>query len=65
MAPGNFPLIPVRAEQIDRKLDDGAPSTGMVRALGIVDSCFGNSEPYAYQAQVTSKDCNLAIRIKN
>lgn len=38
-AAGPAPLTPVQAANIDRKLDDGGPNTGIVRATGAAAGC--------------------------
>lgn len=59
-AAGQEPLSPVRAEQIDRKMDDGRPETGYVIGHGNA-ACFSGT---AYNAQNTVKNCNLLFRIQ-
>ncbi len=58
-------LTPVQAASIDRKLDDGFPSTGTVQAFGATATCYGGfGEPFVYDERETNKDCGLYIRIK-
>lgn len=62
--PGLQALTPGRAEQIDRKMDDGVPVAGSVLAWGAV-SCFTPSgSSYIYLSSVTSKDCGIFARIQ-
>lgn len=59
-------LTPVQAAQIDRKMDDGFPLTGMVRGFGNKDTCFretGNTTTYV-ETTIT-KDCGLFFILKN
>jgi prepilin-type N-terminal cleavage/methylation domain-containing protein len=65
------PLIPTRAAQIDRKMDDGKPGSGYVQAYGVSNSCYGNGAGAAavgplglYTESVTTQDCGLAFRIQ-
>ncbi|MFN7113941.1 MAG: type II secretion system protein [Alphaproteobacteria bacterium] len=62
---GLNPLTPARAAQIDRRIDDGRPTTGYVQAYGTVASCFGADAANAQyvEAQI-SKDCGLIFRIQ-
>lgn len=62
---GINPLTPARAAQIDRRIDDGRPSTGYVQAYGVAGSCFNASatEP-VYRESTVSKDCGLIFRIQ-
>lgn len=55
------PLTPLRAGQIDRKMDDGRPETGLVRGYGTTASCFTAAGVNAYNESVTSKDCGVII----
>jgi len=62
-----FALTPTIAAQIDRKVDDGIPTSGQVQAFGKTLSCFQakpSDTSYTYQEGVTSKDCGLYIRIQ-
>ncbi|MDE1154053.1 MAG: prepilin-type N-terminal cleavage/methylation domain-containing protein [Micavibrio sp.] len=62
---GSMPLTPGYAAQIDRKLDDGNPSTGYVQAYGKQTSCFMPfGATYTYNESVTQKDCGLFLRIQ-
>lgn len=62
--PGQSPLTPLRAQQIDTKMDDGTPDTGSIVSWGKTESCFGAAAPYAYNSSVNSKDCGLDIFIQ-
>ena len=66
---GQYVLSPGRAEQIDRKMDDGMPVSGTVQAYGIATSCFSEdqagSDSYHYNGSVASKDCGLVISLQN
>lgn len=46
-ANAEYPLTPFKAAQIDRKVDDGLPGTGLVQAYGVASSCFGAGNNYA------------------
>ncbi len=57
---GANPLSPVRAAQIDRRIDDGEPDTGGVIGHGVTTTCQGA----AYDEQSEVKDCNLFFQIQ-
>ena len=57
-------LSPLRAAQIDRRMDDGQPSTGFVRAYGVTASC-GTGTPVAYVETITTQDCGLSFAAGN
>lgn len=59
------PLSPLRAAQVDRKMDDGRPDTGTVQAFGLQASCFGAAAPYKYTETVNTTDCGLMYRLEN
>jgi prepilin-type N-terminal cleavage/methylation domain-containing protein len=62
---GINPLTAARAAQIDRRIDDGRPSTGYVQAYGLATSCFfGTAPALEYRESVVSKDCGLLFRIQ-
>ncbi len=62
---GVNPLTPARAAQIDRRIDDGRPSTGYVQAYGLTTSCFAGAAPVLeYRESVVNKDCGLIFRIQ-
>ena len=62
------PLAPLRAAQIDRKMDDGRPGTGYVQAFGLGTSCFttatAGATQYTYNETIATKDCGLLYRIE-
>ncbi len=58
---GNI-LTPGRAAQIDRKMDDGLPSTGSVHGYGLPASC--SVAGTGYLETVTATDCGLVVRIQ-
>jgi prepilin-type N-terminal cleavage/methylation domain-containing protein len=62
------PLAPLRAAQIDRKMDDGRPGTGYVQAFGLGASCFttatAGATQYTYNETIATKDCGLIYRIE-
>lgn len=61
---GLQPLTPARAAQIDRRIDDGRPTTGYVQAYG-AESCFGDdADAPQYVEATVSKDCGLMFRIQ-
>jgi prepilin-type N-terminal cleavage/methylation domain-containing protein len=62
---GQMPLAPLRAAQIDRKMDDGRPATGYVQAYGIDASCFTLATSLVYNETVNLSDCGLLYRIEN
>jgi prepilin-type N-terminal cleavage/methylation domain-containing protein len=49
------------AEGIDRKMDDGIPSTGKVRSFGATynPSCYTGAAPHTYNLTVTTRTCSL------
>ncbi len=53
-------LTPVGAAQIDRKIDDGAPSTGAVQSI-----CNAGISSGMYQEAVTEGTCAMYVRILN
>lgn len=59
---GTQPLTPLRAAQIDRKLDDGAARTGSVVGYGLPASC-GGAAGATYVEGETNTDCGLIISI--
>src|SRR5690606_6365194 len=59
-AAGQSAVSPLRAAQIDRKLDDGLPQTGDVVGVG-TGACTGTT--YTETSEV--RDCNLLIRVQN
>ena len=59
------PLAPLRAAQLDRKMDDGRPATGYVQAYGLGASCFGAAGTLVYNETVSTTDCGLIFRLEN
>jgi prepilin-type N-terminal cleavage/methylation domain-containing protein len=60
-------LTPTIAAQIDRKMDDGVPTSGFSQAYGLLTSCFANvaaGNPGTYLESVTAKDCGMVFRIQ-
>jgi prepilin-type N-terminal cleavage/methylation domain-containing protein len=57
---GTSAISPLRAAQIDRKLDDGLPDTGDVVGIGTT-GCEGTS----YTESSEQRNCNLLIRIQS
>jgi prepilin-type N-terminal cleavage/methylation domain-containing protein len=64
-ATGTLPLPPLRAAQIDRKMDDGRPATGSVQAYGVDASCFTSAATLVYKETVSLTDCGLIFKIEN
>ena len=62
-ASGSSAISPLRAAQIDRKLDDGLPQTGDVIGIGTAN-CTGTGTPPAYNETQEIRDCNLMIRVQ-
>jgi prepilin-type N-terminal cleavage/methylation domain-containing protein len=62
---GALPLAPLRAAQLDRKMDDGRPATGYVQAYGVGVSCFTAAASLVYNETLSSTDCGLIYRIEN
>jgi len=67
---GRQAVTPLRAGQIDRKMDDGKPGSGYVRALGEDNGIIGCAD-YAgvgqvapYNEAITDKDCSMLFRIQ-
>lgn len=64
---GIQPLTAAKAAQIDRKMDDGRPSSGFVQSYGLGTSCNGTpagGSANSYVESVTSNDCGLLFRIQ-
>lgn len=58
-------LVPAKAAQIDRKMDDGKSRTGFIQAYGLPASCFtGGVGTDSYNETATNKDCGLVFRIQ-
>jgi len=59
------PLAPLRAAQLDRKMDDGRPATGYVQAYGFQTSCFTSAAALVYNETISTTDCGLIFRLEN
>jgi prepilin-type N-terminal cleavage/methylation domain-containing protein len=55
-------FTPAQAGQIDRKMDDGNPATGIVIGYGLALNC--QTAPQYLESSVT-KDCALSVRLLN
>lgn len=66
--PGVQPLSPHRAAQLDRKMDDGNPATGIVQSYGVSTSCYrdldGTGVHFDYTENLSNNDCGLIIQIQ-
>ena len=62
---GQAAVSPLRAAQIDRKLDDGLPMTGDVLGIGTSTNCTGTGTPIGYGEISEQRDCNLLIRVQS
>lgn len=62
---GQSAISPLRAAQIDRKLDDGLPQTGDVIGIGTSANCTGTGTPVGYGETSEQRDCNLIIRVQS
>ena len=60
----NLPLSSLRAAMLDRKMDDGRPSTGFVHAYGVGATCFTLAATLQYAESLPAKDCGLMWRIE-
>lgn len=68
-AAGTVPFQPVQAAAIDRKVDDGQPNTGIVRAIGTaaagaVDCTLGTAAASAYQEVNTAVVCGVYAKVQ-
>lgn len=61
--PGIKPMTPGRAAIIDRKMDDGRPSSGFVQGYGVETSCFTGAAA-VYNESITVNDCGVLIRVQ-
>jgi prepilin-type N-terminal cleavage/methylation domain-containing protein len=61
---GQNPLTAGKAAQIDRKMDDGRPSSGFVQAYGVTASCFTAAGTLVYAEGTTGNDCGVLFRIQ-
>jgi prepilin-type N-terminal cleavage/methylation domain-containing protein len=57
-------FTPLRAAMLDRKMDDGRPSSGYVQAYGLGTSCFTAAATLQYAETIGTKDCGLLFRIE-
>ncbi len=57
-------MVPVRAEQIDRKMDDGNPAAGSVFAVGPEECYAGSAGDFSYNASSSAKSCNLVFALQ-
>jgi len=64
--PGVQVLSPLRAAQIDRKMDDGLSTSGSLKAYGLPASCHqGGPAGNSYNETSANKDCGLAFTMNN
>lgn len=65
---GNVPFTPAQAANMDRKLDDGAPNTGTVRAAGAgaatTDCANATTAAAIYNEAVGTRNCGLFIKVQ-
>ncbi len=62
---GSQVLTPIRAAQIDRKMDDGKSTTGFVQGYGVAASCLtGGASGDTYDETLVTKDCGLLVKIQ-
>lgn len=61
--PGRSVMTPSRAAQLDRKMDDGRPENGTIRAIGD-RAGYCNTADNEYAEQVSTKDCSLIIGLQ-
>ena len=61
---GTKPMTAGRVAQIDRKMDDGRPTTGSVQAFGATASCITDAVARAYAESTTGNDCGVIFRIQ-
>ncbi len=61
---GSKPMTAGRAAQIDRKMDDGRPTTGAVQPFGLTASCFTDAATQSYAEDTTGNDCGIMFRIQ-
>lgn len=65
-APGTQVLSPLRAAQIDRKMDDGLSRSGSIKAYGLPASCHnGGPSGVSYNETSANKDCGLSFTMNN
>ncbi|MEK7801629.1 MAG: prepilin-type N-terminal cleavage/methylation domain-containing protein [Pseudomonadota bacterium] len=64
-AAGAGPLTPIQSANIDRKLDDGNPNGGIVRATGVAGGCADvNTEDGVYNENLTTSVCGLYVKVQ-
>jgi prepilin-type N-terminal cleavage/methylation domain-containing protein len=56
-------LSAAMAAQMDRKMDDNMPSSGIVRSYGAAANCYTGSSPPAYLESSAKKSCGLFFSI--
>ncbi len=63
---GIQPLNPAKAAQLDRKMDDGRPTSGFVQSFGVATSCNATVGGIAnqYNEPLNRNDCGLVFRIQ-
>lgn len=66
---GVQPVSPLRAAQIDRRIDDGQSASGTVQGYGVETSCFVDASgagtgPFGYNETSKAKDCGLIMQIQ-
>lgn len=66
--PGVQAVSPLRAAQIDRRIDDGKSTGGTVQGYGVAGSCFVDATGAAggsfYNETLKSKDCGMILQIQ-
>jgi len=64
----NVPFTPAQAANMDRKLDDGAPNSGIVRAAGAgaaaTDCASATTAAGIYNEAVGTRNCGLFIKVQ-
>lgn len=64
-AANNLPVTPLVAAQLDRKMDDGLSSSGVVQAYGDTGNCFQvTGASTAYDETISARSCGLLFRIQ-
>ena len=58
---GQNSMTPGQAAQIDRKMDDGNPTTGSVLGIGNTANCMTNATGYVEAS--TSNDCDVGFKL--
>jgi prepilin-type N-terminal cleavage/methylation domain-containing protein len=57
-------LSPLRAAQIDRKMDDGKSQTGYLQSYGAATCANGGTNADSYDESTASDDCGLFFRLQ-